>query len=369
MFQNIKGLSHYSSGEDYEYYLQHLRDAQVDIAGLSETNTAWQHQILRHNFCGRARKAGDGMSKTSFGSPTPAIETIHPQETFQAGGSMTLSLGPWTTTIFCKDIQDKTGLGRWSGFSIRGKHNNTLSILTAYRTCDGSRRTAPLGSTFLRETEYFLNQKRDNNRHDLTVAARQIFLNDMRTQILALQDAGHSILLMLDANATLLKDDDKFRTMVDQCGLIDLQRSDPAASTYIGASARRIDYMLGCHKVMNSLQRQGSLAYHEGPQSDHRALYVDLDADQLLAHHANDNSIQPSQARTLKTGNPESVQVYLTKMKEYYNAHNMVKRILKLHKRHSTMPDKELRKLLEKWDRNQGRAMKSAENGTGSMRL
>jgi hypothetical protein len=195
-----------------------------------------------------------------------------------------------------------------------------------------------------------------------------MFLIDMRTQIHELQDAGHLIILMLDANATLV-DDDKFRTMVDQCGLIDLHRSDPATSTYIGASARRIDYMFGCQKVMNSLTRQGSLAYHEGPQSDHRALYVDLDAHQLLAHHANDNSIQPPQARILKTGNPESVHVYLTKIKAYYEEHNMVKRILQLHKRHIKMPDAELRKLLEKWDRDQGRAMKSAENETGSIRL
>lgn len=157
--QNIKGLSHHPSCEDYEYYLTHLRDLQVDIAGMSETNTAWQHQYLRQTFITRARKAGDGLAKTSFGSPSTEIDYIPPNETFQAGGSLTLCLGQWTTTVFGKDIQDKSGLGRWSGLTIRGKYNNTLSMLTAYRTCAGSRQTASLGSTFHRETEFFKSTK------------------------------------------------------------------------------------------------------------------------------------------------------------------------------------------------------------------
>ena len=87
----------------------------------AETNTAWKHQYLRHNFNSCARKAGDGLAKTSYGSPDLMIEDIPPNETFQAGGNLTTCIGPWTTTILGKDIQDKSGLGRWSGFSIRGK--------------------------------------------------------------------------------------------------------------------------------------------------------------------------------------------------------------------------------------------------------
>ena len=81
LHQNIKGLSHNLSCEDYEYYLTHLRDLQVDIAGMSETNTAWQHQYLRQTFMSRARKAGDGLAKISFGSPSVDIDYIPPNET------------------------------------------------------------------------------------------------------------------------------------------------------------------------------------------------------------------------------------------------------------------------------------------------
>jgi hypothetical protein len=111
---------------------------RLTSTSLAETNTAWQHQILRQAFTSKARRVGEGMSKTSFGSPTTTIDRIPPQETFQAGGSLTVCFGSWTTSIFGHDIQDPTGLGRWSGLTFRGKHDNALSIITAYRTCSGS---------------------------------------------------------------------------------------------------------------------------------------------------------------------------------------------------------------------------------------
>ncbi len=47
-FQNIKGLTHTSSGEDYKHYLSSLHDLNhVDIAGLAETNSAWSHPHLQ----------------------------------------------------------------------------------------------------------------------------------------------------------------------------------------------------------------------------------------------------------------------------------------------------------------------------------
>jgi hypothetical protein len=75
-FQNIKGLSHTHSREDYIYYLDQFRDLQVDIAGLAETNTAWQHQFLRQEFTSQASTTSTGLSKTSFGSPSPSVDFI-----------------------------------------------------------------------------------------------------------------------------------------------------------------------------------------------------------------------------------------------------------------------------------------------------
>ena len=127
--------------------------------------------------------------------------------------------------------------------------------------------------------------------------------------------------------------------------------------------------MFGCSRVANAVGRQGTLSYYEGPQADHRALYVDVNMSELLSHNTMDNKIQPPQARTLKTGNPESVALYHTKNMEYYEQHNMINRIVKLHRKHSRLSDDQVRKALEKWDLDQGRAMKFAEKQVKGTRL
>jgi hypothetical protein len=155
----------------------------------------------------------------------------------------------------------------------------------------------------------------------------------MLDQIQELQDAGHAIILMLDANATLT-DDTKFRDIVKLCGLNDLHRSDPAPSTYIGAAECRIDYIFGCHKVLTTVTRHGHwhitrahnwIIEHSMSISTH-ANYWEHDAN------AQNTIGTSSRHEYLKTGNPEAVATYQRKMNDYYEQHNMVRRITRLHR-------------------------------------
>jgi hypothetical protein len=52
------------------------------------------------SFRTAAKRAGDGLAKTSYGSPSVHIDAIPIQETYQSGGTFTTCLGLWTTTIF-----------------------------------------------------------------------------------------------------------------------------------------------------------------------------------------------------------------------------------------------------------------------------
>ena len=118
--------------------------------------------------------------------------------------------------------------------------------------------------------------------------------------------------------------------------------------------------MLGCPRVAESVSRQGSLAYNEGPQSDHRGLYVDLNFELLLGINEPQSIERPS-TRLLNSGNPELVSSYLEGMRRYYVDHRMSDRINTLYKEHSTMTQLQVRKHLTAWDNDQGRAMKHAE--------
>ncbi|KAI2500343.1 hypothetical protein MHU86_14151 [Fragilaria crotonensis] len=107
------------------------------------------------------------------------------------------------------------------------------------------------------------------------------------------------------------------------------------------------------------MTRSGTLSYFEGPQSDHRGLYVDLDLGSYFNRQS--ATIPPPEYRYLQTGNPERVSYYHAEMMKYYKSHNMEKRIDDLHDTHLSKTREEVRRLLTAWDNDQGRAMLSAE--------
>jgi DNA-binding transcriptional MerR regulator len=113
---------------------------------------------------------------------------------------------------------------------------------------------------------------------------------------------------------------------------------------------------------MKYLSASGTLSYNEGPQSDHRSLYVDIKFAEYLDFDANNNPYLPAIARSLRTGNPELVEGYHAAMKRYYTDHNMVQRIDDLHHQYKKMSIPKIREKLEAWDNDQGRAMRHAES-------
>ena len=165
---------------------------------------------------------------------------------------------------------------------------------------------------------------------------------------------------MLDSNGTLQEDID-LQNFVIQCELNDLHAHFPAPTTFIGATDRRIDHILGCQQVLAALASSGSLSFEEGPQSDHRGLFVDLHPHILLNQPIDELAIAPHNSRLLKSGIPESVITYHQSMHNYYTEHDMVNRIDTLYDARNRLSDTALRQLLEKWDLDQGRAMQHAE--------
>ncbi|KAI2498581.1 hypothetical protein MHU86_15925 [Fragilaria crotonensis] len=319
--------------------------------GLAETNTCWAHSHTRADLKATLRRY-QRQSKISFGSPSNTIDPCPERETFQAGGNVTILTGSLTSSSTNQDVSDPTGLGRWCGISLTGKQEQKISIITAYRTCTGSPRTSPIGGTFIREYEYLVHTKQKSSN------PRAAFFNDLQTVIRRLQEHGHFIILMMDANSTI-DTDYRFQSFIESWQLYDLHEDDPAPSTYIGAESRRIDFIFGCKTIADYKTRAGTLSYSEGPQSDHRGLYVDILFMDLFSQTK--NSINDMSRRALYTGNPALVETYNERMLQYYEQHDMVKRIDYLHEHQSSMTREEVRKMMIKWDNDQGRSMLSAE--------
>jgi hypothetical protein len=166
---------------------------------------------------------------------------------------------------------------------------------------------------------------------------------------------------MMDANATMEKDW-TFKRFLNNCALRDLHHKDPATSTYIGSSTRRIDFIFGTTRVEKAIKAAGTLSYLDGPQADHRGLYIDVDVKELLGQSQTSLVLPPPRLRRhLKSNNPELAQLYVAHMKHYYEDHNMRSRLQEIEDHAEQTSYTDLKENLEAWDRDQGRAMKSAE--------
>jgi hypothetical protein len=353
-FQNTKGLTYSFTGVDYDYYLTCTKSIRADIIGMAETNTAWQHPHLSFLFSSRARKHYP-LLKTNFSSPSSAVDRVPEKETYQSGGTITMTTGDFVPMVYGETPDDNTGLGRWSSQTLRGNNNKICTAITGYRVCSGSVATSPTGSVFSREYEHH------RTRYVTSPPPRKLFFADLKEYIHQLQEKGHAILLMLDCNGQL-QDDTDLQQFVATCNLLDLHKSDPAPSTYIGSETRRIDYMLGCSNTAESLQAAGSLSYLDGPQSDHRGLFIDLNTTTLFGQTIAPIKVAAPHTRPLKSGNPESIATYHCSMLQYYDKHHMVKRIKDLRdSTYTTLSRSEIKKQLEKWDNDQGRPMHHAE--------
>jgi hypothetical protein len=294
------------------------------------------------------------LAKTTYGYPTHEVDSIPSTENSCAGGSITSVFSEWVTRVNGADVTDPSGLGRWSGITLSGKSKSRLTIITAYRVCAGSISSAPIGSSFAREYEHLKDSGIEHPN------PRKQFFTDISVTIKALQKADHKILLMLDANEHLVEGQ-ALDIFAKKSNLHEIQAKDPVTSTYIRKDNSRLDCMFECADVQKATAQQGTLAYSVGPSSDHRGLFVDLDVKSILGTNVNSRNMVPSSARLLKSGHPESVLEYHKEMKEYYAAHKMVRRIRRLGKIHTSMTKTQVRKHLNRWDRDQGRAMLAAE--------
>ena len=163
----------------------------------------------------------------------------------------------------------------------------------------------------------------------------------------------------MDANSTII-DNKSLKAFIAETGLYDLH--SPAPTTYIGSASRRIDYMFGCPRVKQATVRAGTLSYLQGPQTDHRGIFIDIDPQIIFdIPHLQQPPITPYSTRLIKSTHPDHVEKFNEAVMKYYRAHNMVSRIDKLEQLCSALPPGEVQRRLEKWDRDQGRAIQHAE--------
>jgi hypothetical protein len=163
--------------------------------------------------------------------PNPLTRSLY-QKRFKLEEHLQPALVNGRQPYYGNDIQDPAGLRKMVRSHYTRKARQRFLDYHCIQNMHRVPAISPLGSVFHRETEYF---------RQLTILRvtnpRHRFLTDMTKQIQLLQDKGHTIMVMMDANATL--DNDKgLQAMLSNCSLTDLHRLEPAPSTFIGSAGR-----------------------------------------------------------------------------------------------------------------------------------
>jgi hypothetical protein len=161
-----------------------------------------------------------------------------------------------------------------------GAGSRTVTFISAYRPPQTSAKEA--GDTTAWMQQYTLLRLGGEAAPD----PRQAFIRDLSKFIKEGQaEIGREILLMVDANERIGDTKTGIGQLIQECELMDLhhyRHPDIApVRTYLRGS-KTIDYIFGSQGIVDSMLSAGKLPFQYGIFSDHRALYVDLDAEILF---------------------------------------------------------------------------------------
>ena len=201
-----------------------------------------------------------------------------------------------------------------------------MTIVSAYRVCKNSLAGAGEGSVWMQEYNEYLKDG------TIDPDPRSQVLVDLKESILTWKEAGHSVILLIDANESLYdKLENQFKNLMAETdmhdGLHHLHPDLPEVPTRQPGS-KQIDYICVTSDLLPFLRKGGILPIHFIHPSDHRTLYIDLDITKALRTDLTD-LINPHY-RTLRLTNVKAINKFISILKEYYKNHNILNRLLEI---------------------------------------
>jgi predicted GTPase len=163
-------------------------------------------------------------------------------------------------------------MGRWSGVKLRLNNSTALHFITVYRVCAQQVNNSNSMSTSTQQYRFLqaMGIKSPNPRNQV--------LSDLSTWIETVNKADH-IIIAIDANENVNDNNSGIGMFIENNDLCDIYswntQDDTEFPTHINGS-RRIDYMLCTRKTIPYISRTGITKFHEGLDSDHRAMFCDI---------------------------------------------------------------------------------------------
>jgi hypothetical protein len=324
-FQNINGFHHTNAaskirnGEGFKIH----RSVGTTVLGLAETNTEWDHNN------GHGMKTITKQVVGAYAHARCSFSTSRLKHTalYKPGGTMTAVCNPWNGHVV--DHGSDNRLGNYSYCTLKGRGDTRLTFITAYRVGDVTLKTPVLhaldGS---RDSMRAYTQQRqvlrEEGKHELK--PRDVCLSELSALVKKKFNAtGHEIILGIDANESMMHTGPKsIRATISDLGLHDAleyanpgQTRDPTMNT----GSEVIDGIYCTAGVLQFIKQAGEFEMNEGFQSDHPALFLDINAIGLLSNDF--SSIFNAPGRRLQIQDKTSVTNYIAELTTQFK-HNHI---------------------------------------------
>ena len=302
---NINGITETKDSEKDTRIRQAINEYGFQIVGIQETNRCWHLLDEEDRWYNRIK----GWWETSHSSVAYNTKDGELATAFQPGGSIVLSINAAAHRVM-EMGRDCTGLGRWSWTKLRGKHNVTLKIISAYRPCVIN---DPGGNTVHCQQQRYLDAHEDNR------SPRQAMLEDLGNFIQQSLEDGDQIVVTMDCNEDTSKDNlqawAQSHSLVN-C-VLDSHGHRQAPATY-NRGSKPIDAIF-CSGSLNVVAC-GFLPFGSFP-SDHRAVWADITYESAFGHHI-PKCIQPK-ARRLQCKDPRVVNKWTQAYESFIRENNL----------------------------------------------
>ena len=278
-----------------------MDEFQVDTSCMVEPNLDLNKPEVKDQIFKRLKKIDPHAKLAKASSPS-----IYNESNFKMGGSVMVTRGNWAGHIVKQGCEK---LGRWTYQVFEGKDGKRITIMNVYRV--GKSYNASGNCTI-----------RNQQEKDLLVESgihqepREQILIDLKKRIDKLHEKGHIVIIFGDFNEDVEggKRIQKFLMESNLKNCVQEKHDGKLPRTH-DRGKHCID-MIAVLKALDNdaIKQAGYLPFYEGIATNHRAVFVDLDAEYLFTN-TNQDTTKPM-FRRFTTDQPKKADKYLKTLEE-----------------------------------------------------
>jgi hypothetical protein len=313
--QNVCGI-YDRDGIGLDSAFNEMKQAGADIFTFNETHGDESNAIARRaTKMSKQRMWRDNNEDCKIlhsSSTAPVLSFTKP------GGNMVGITGSLVGRIR-ETITDP--YGRWCGYTLIGKDNKEIMVLTAYNV--SQHKNAKVGDDTLYNQQTALYKLKDIRDPD----PKKLFIEDLTALVKKARMEDKDIILTGDFNELVGDDPTGMVKVISAGGLTDAhshQHGIVDITTYT-RGVKRLDYVFVTPRLVDHILRSGYEPFHARIASDHRGYFVDFALAGFLDRQL--PSIFSASSRAIRGTHPKNITKYVEHLHKVFKMRDIYRRV------------------------------------------